>query len=60
MLFSTAIARPLQLGTRVLQWTSAVIVMGLTSYFISHGTRYNHILFQEVIVRFHTLFLFES
>lgn len=50
MPFSTAIARPLQLGTRVLQWASAVIVMGLTSYFISLGARGEHILYQEVIV----------
>ena len=50
MLFSTAIARPLQLVTRTLQWCSAVIVMGLTSYFISHGPKGEHIIYQEVIV----------
>lgn len=51
MLFSTAIARPLQLATRALQWMSAVIVMGLTSFFISRGPRGQHIIYQEVIVR---------
>jgi len=50
MPFSTTIARPLQLGTRVLQWASAVIVLGLTSHFIRHGSRAEHILYQEVIV----------
>ena len=54
MLFSTTIARPLQLVTRVLQWSSAVIVMGLTSYFISRGPRGQHIIYQEVIVRRHS------
>jgi hypothetical protein len=50
MPFSTAIARPLQLATRVLQWASAVIVIGLTSSFIRHGPKGEHILYQEVIV----------
>ncbi|KAJ5486834.1 hypothetical protein N7530_001134 [Penicillium desertorum] len=49
MLFSTTIARPLQLVTRVLQWASAVIVMGLTSYFINRGPRGQHTIYQEVI-----------
>ncbi|KAJ5715582.1 uncharacterized protein N7483_012763 [Penicillium malachiteum] len=49
MRFSTTIARPLQLVTRTLQWSSAVIVMGLTSYFISKGPRGQHIIYQEVI-----------
>jgi hypothetical protein len=52
MLFSTTIARPLQLVTRVLQWASAVIVMGLTSYFINRGPRGQHTIYQEVIVRY--------
>jgi len=51
MIFSTTISRPLQLATRTLQWSSAVIVMGLTSYFIKHGPHGQHILYQEVIVR---------
>lgn len=49
MIFSTAIARPLQLVTRALQWSSAVIVMGLTSFFIARGPKGQHIIFQEVI-----------
>lgn len=51
MMFSTAIARPLQLVIRTLQWSSAVIVMGLTSYFIARGPKGQHIIYQEVIVR---------
>ncbi|CAI7601958.1 unnamed protein product [Penicillium bialowiezense] len=47
--FSSAIARPLQLGSRAMQWTSSVIVMGLTAHFIEHGPRGQHILYQEVI-----------
>ncbi|KAJ5886016.1 uncharacterized protein N7473_008690 [Penicillium subrubescens] len=49
MIFSTAIARPLQLVTRTLQWSSAVIVMGLTSYFIKQGPKGQHLIYQEVI-----------
>lgn len=48
--FSTNLARPLQLATRVMQWSSAVIVMGLTSFFINHGPRGQHTIYQEVIV----------
>jgi hypothetical protein len=36
---------------RALQWASAVIVMGITSYFINKGPRGQHIIYQEVIVR---------
>ncbi|OQE47330.1 hypothetical protein PENCOP_c001G07562 [Penicillium coprophilum] len=46
---SPTIARPLQLITRFLQWSSAVIVMGLTSYFIHRGPRGQHTIYQEVI-----------
>ncbi|OOQ83536.1 hypothetical protein PEBR_35407 [Penicillium brasilianum] len=49
MIFSTTIARPLQLVTRFLQWSSAVIVMGLTSYFIKQGPKGQHLIYQEVI-----------
>ncbi|KAJ5555933.1 hypothetical protein N7513_003575 [Penicillium frequentans] len=45
----SAICRPLQLTNRILQWCSAVIVMGLTSYFISKGPTGQHIIYQEVI-----------
>ncbi|KAJ5384184.1 hypothetical protein N7517_002095 [Penicillium concentricum] len=49
MVLPTTIVRPLQLLTRVLQWSSAVIVMGLTSYFIHHGPRGLSTIYQEVI-----------
>ncbi|KAF7176305.1 hypothetical protein CNMCM7691_002230 [Aspergillus felis] len=48
-MFSSAVARPLQLITRVLQWSSAVVVMGITSYFIHLGPRGEHLIYQEVI-----------
>ncbi|KAJ5960741.1 uncharacterized protein N7479_007891 [Penicillium vulpinum] len=56
MVFSTAVARPLQLITRVLQWSSAVIVMGLTSYFIHHGPRGQHTIYQEIIATISVVF----
>ncbi|PLB44902.1 hypothetical protein P170DRAFT_367107 [Aspergillus steynii IBT 23096] len=46
---SSAVARPIQLVSRVMQWTSAVIVMGITSYFINKGPRGQHLIFTEVI-----------
>lgn len=46
---SSSLLRPFQLITRVLQWCSAVIVMGITSYFINKGPRGQHIIYQEVI-----------
>ncbi|KAL4890573.1 membrane-associating domain-containing protein [Aspergillus ambiguus] len=48
-MFSSTITRPLQLASRVLQWASAVIVMGITSYFIHKGPRGLSIIYQEVI-----------
>lgn len=54
MRFSTRIAKPLQLALRVMQWGSAIIVLGLTSWFISKGPRGQHIIYQEVIVRGYT------
>ncbi|RLL95152.1 hypothetical protein CFD26_103043 [Aspergillus turcosus] len=48
-MFTTSVSRPLQLITRVLQWSSAVIVMGITSYFIHVGPRGQHLIYQEVI-----------
>lgn len=47
-----AIARPAMLVDRVLQWASAVIVMGITSYFIAQGPQGQHLIYQEVIVRY--------
>ncbi|KAI9043228.1 uncharacterized protein KD926_004412 [Aspergillus affinis] len=46
---TSAVARPLQLVSRVMQWTSAVIVMGITSYFIHKGPRGQHLIYTEVI-----------
>ncbi|KAL3448324.1 membrane-associating domain-containing protein [Aspergillus insuetus] len=46
---SQALTRPVMLFVRALQWASAVIVMGITSYFISKGPRGQHIIYQEVI-----------
>ncbi|KAI9372329.1 membrane-associating domain-containing protein [Aspergillus egyptiacus] len=43
------VARPLMLIIRFLQWASAVIVMGITSYFINRGPRGQHLIYQEVI-----------
>ncbi|KAF4267292.1 hypothetical protein KXW98_007766 [Aspergillus fumigatus] len=48
-MFSSSVARPLQLITRLIQWSSAVIVMGITSYFIHLGPRGQHLIYQEVI-----------
>ncbi|KAB8233853.1 hypothetical protein ETB97_011942 [Aspergillus alliaceus] len=48
-MLSSTITRPLQLLTRVLQWSSAVIVMGITSYFINKGPRGLSITYQEII-----------
>lgn len=49
-MFSSTVARPLQLATRFMQWASAVIVMGITSYFIHKGPRGQHTIYWEVIV----------
>lgn len=46
----TAVSRPVQLIDRVLQWCSAVIVLGITSWFIDEGGDGAHVIFQEVIV----------
>ncbi|KAL3481433.1 membrane-associating domain-containing protein [Aspergillus californicus] len=46
---SQTLTRPVILVARALQWISAVIVMGITSYFISKGPRGQHIIYQEVI-----------
>ncbi|KAJ5513799.1 hypothetical protein N7463_003351 [Penicillium fimorum] len=49
MALSTSITRPLQLLIRFLQWSSAAIVMGLTSYFIHRGPRGLGTTYQEII-----------
>ncbi|KAE8354381.1 membrane-associating domain-containing protein [Aspergillus coremiiformis] len=48
-MLSSTVTRPLQLLTRVMQWSSAVIVMGITSYFIHKGPRGLSIKYQEII-----------
>ncbi|KAL5357596.1 membrane-associating domain-containing protein [Aspergillus floccosus] len=48
-MISTTITRPVQLAIRVLQWASAVIVMGITSYFINKGPRGLSLTYQEII-----------
>ncbi|EAW13514.1 uncharacterized protein ACLA_055620 [Aspergillus clavatus NRRL 1] len=55
-MLSSTVARPLQLITRVMQWSSAVIVMGITSYFIHRGPRGQHIIYQEVIATLSVVF----
>ena len=53
MAFSTMFAsRPALLGSRVMQWASAVIVMGIASNFIHNYTTGEHIIYDEVIVSF--------
>jgi len=37
------------IGTRFMQWSSAVIVMGITSYFIQKNLRGEHSKYTEVI-----------
>lgn len=49
MAISRVTVFPLLLN-RILQWCSAVIVMGLTSYFVTRGLRGEHSKYTEVIV----------
>lgn len=51
-ILSQSLVKLIQLATRVLQWCSVVIVMGITSYFINKGPHGQHIIYQEIIVRF--------
>ncbi|KAH1316572.1 hypothetical protein KXX16_001618 [Aspergillus fumigatus] len=46
---STAITRPASLVVRFMQWSSAVIVMGITSYFINKWPHTQHTIYWEVI-----------
>jgi len=46
----TAVSMPITIVTRFMQWSSAVIVMGITSYFIHNWPKGEHIIYQEVIV----------
>lgn len=47
---ATTVSRPLTVLTRFMQWSSAVIVMGITSFFIHNYPKGEHIIYQEVIV----------
>ena len=41
---------PVTILTRFMQWSSAVIVMGITSYFMHNWPKGQHTIYQEVIV----------
>ncbi|KAJ5545093.1 hypothetical protein N7535_006520 [Penicillium sp. DV-2018c] len=56
----TTIGRPLQLLNRAMLWASAVIVMGITSFFISRGPHGQHIIYQEVIAVMSVVFFLPS
>jgi hypothetical protein len=47
---STTLTRPVSLLVRFMQWSSAVIVMGITSYFINKWPHGQHTIYWEVIV----------
>jgi len=49
MTINNNLARPLLLVTRTMQWSSAVIVMGIYSYFVKKQHHGVHIIFNEVI-----------
>lgn len=44
------VSRILQLVARSIQWVSAAVVMGISSFFISKTPRHQHVVYQEVIV----------
>ncbi|RHZ67124.1 MARVEL domain-containing protein [Aspergillus thermomutatus] len=48
-MLSTTVTRPIVLLTRFMQWSSAVIVMGITSYFIHNWPKGEHTIYWEVI-----------
>ncbi|KAJ5982147.1 hypothetical protein N7451_012247 [Penicillium sp. IBT 35674x] len=45
----TTVSKPLNILTRFMQWSSAVIVMGITSYFMNNWPKGEHTIYQEVI-----------
>ncbi|RHZ47212.1 hypothetical protein CDV55_100782 [Aspergillus turcosus] len=49
MVSTTTVTRPLSLLVRFMQWSSAVIVMGITSYFIHNWPKGQHTIYWEVI-----------
>ncbi|EAW13697.1 MARVEL domain-containing protein [Aspergillus clavatus NRRL 1] len=48
-MLSTTATRPVALFLRFMQWSSAVIVMGITSYFIHKWPKGQHTIYWEVI-----------
>jgi hypothetical protein len=50
IMVSTTLTRPVSLLVRFMQWSSAVIVMGITSYFINKWPHGQHTIYWEVIV----------
>ncbi|OKL62355.1 hypothetical protein UA08_02221 [Talaromyces atroroseus] len=46
---SKTLSRPILLATRTMQWISAVITMGIYSYFVKKQHHGVHIIFNEVI-----------
>ena len=49
---SATLTLPLALLTRTIQWSSAVIVMGISACMIRKGMRGEHLIFQQSIVGF--------
>jgi len=54
--FTTLASRPVLLASRLMQWASAVIVMGLASAFINKYSTGEHIIYAEVIATTATAF----
>ena len=52
VLFTRFASRYALLGFRIMQWASAVIVMGIASNFIHNFSNGEHIMYDEVIVSF--------
>lgn len=48
--------RPLLFSARLLQWASAVVVMGIASYYIHNYGTNEHIIYEEVIATTATAF----
>jgi hypothetical protein len=46
----STVLRPVALLIRFMQWSSAAIVLGITSYFVHNWPKNQHIKYWEVIV----------
>ncbi|KAJ5982030.1 hypothetical protein N7451_012130 [Penicillium sp. IBT 35674x] len=46
----TSVSMPLILLTRIMQWSSSVIVMGITSYCMRNWPKWEHTIYQEDIM----------